>query len=94
MSAASYVGLFLAAGVGLGTAALSEEQLKGAYEAGMRALQGVQKTNDEQLIKAATIAWQVDKGTTDIPSVEQLVADGYIEEKFLTREKVPEPEKL
>ncbi len=85
------VATLLVAGVGTGAVVLSEADLSAAYADSMRALVGVQETNDEQLVKAAIVMWQVERGTTAVPTVEELVAAGYLDEKFTRREKLQAP---
>lgn len=91
MSVNPWVSALLTIGVGTGAVALSEADLSALYADSMKTLAKVQETNDEQLVRAAVVAWQVEHGAERTPSVEELVAAGYLDESYTKREKLQAP---
>lgn len=74
--------------LGASTIALTEADLWAIHADGHAKNEWVQTTNDEQLILAVTLEWQFDNNTTQVPTVEQLVAEGRIKANYLTRPMV------
>lgn len=81
-------GFILAVTLGAGASQLTEADLMDVYGKAMESLRSTQSSNDSQLLKAGTIAWQLDNNTTAEPSPQQLVEAGYLDPKFLTREQL------
>lgn len=81
----------LAAGVGTTTVAVTSDELLSVYESAMSVAARVQQQNDAQLVKAARIAYAMNMGHAPLgraPTEAELVAAGYLESEFLTRERV------
>lgn len=47
----------------------------------------IDQTNRAETLKAATVMWQVSRSTQEIPTVEQLISDGFIDPKFLEKKQ-------
>lgn len=88
MSLNPLIVLSLSTLIGATTVALTVDELTAVHENFTQAAAKVQVQHDQQLVEAATAMYQLNTGNGDVPTLEKLVALGYLKQEFLEREKV------
>lgn len=62
---------------------LSQDELNAIFAQGTAKTEQIARLNRSGTLAAATVKWQLDKGTDATPTPAQLVADGYLDNLYL-----------
>lgn len=82
------VSLIAASGLSVGAVSLTADQLSDLQFKGIEKCLEIQTTFDKQLIDSARVAYQMDHGTLDIPSIDTLIAEDYLQKDYRDRKQV------
>lgn len=78
----------LPAFIGTGAYVLSDADVLAIRNGATDAVAMVQQQHDADLVRAATLMYQIHYNTAAVPSLAQLIQTGYIDPRYLTRELV------
>jgi len=59
-----------------------EPHLEALFNKSMDTAKQVEQINRSEILKGATVYWQIHNGTTAVPTVDQLVAGGFLDKSY------------